>query len=357
VRKSLAWAAVAALGILLPRVAALSPGTVEAFYSEDAFRAIARVLGFFSGLFVIDLAQIAIAAALAAVVLWLIISLARSVRLRSLRFGVHRFLAVIAMAVWSFYLLWGLNYARPPLEQRLGLARVAPDAPRLAHLARLLGREVNGNYSPASLRSGPPGRRPPLPEIARRIALAYDRIQPRLADPDCSLPKTPAAASWVMTRTGISGFYFPWTGEATVNGAMPAAAIPFAMAHEMAHQRGTAREDEANFLAYLACRESGVPAARYSGALAALAITLGALYQTAPDSVLAVHSMLEAGPRADRAAIRQFWRRHEGRASAVAEKVNDRYLKANAQSAGIASYDRAIELLVDYAESGRLERP
>jgi hypothetical protein len=123
------------------------------------------------------------------------------------------------------------------------------------------------------------------------------------------------------------------------------------MAHEMAHQRGNAREDEANFLAYLTCRESGLASAGYSGALQAFEIVLGALYSASPDSAAVIGGSLDPGPRADRTAIREFWARHEGPASVVTEKVNDRYLKANSQKAGVGSYGLAVDLLLSYAES------
>lgn len=136
---------------------------------------------------------------------------------------------------------------------------------------------------------------------------------------------------------------------------LPDVSLPFVMAHEMAHQRGTAREDEANFWAYLACRETGLAAARYSGALHAFGIAHNALLRADPDSARAILALLDHGPRADRAAIREFWRRYEGRASEVASRVNDSYLKVNAQRTGVASYGLAVEFLLSLERAGGMD--
>jgi len=62
-----------------------------------------------------------------------------------------------------------------------------------------------------------------------------------------------------MSYLGIGGVYFPFTGEANVNISMPHTSIPFTACHEMAHQIGFAREDEANFIAYIACKNHPSP--------------------------------------------------------------------------------------------------
>ena len=69
------------------------------------------------------------------------------------------------------------------------------------------------------------------------------------------------------TYTHITGVYTFFTGESNLNVNMPDYTLPFTAAHEFAHQRGVAREDEANFIAYIACINSDDPYIKYSGAL------------------------------------------------------------------------------------------
>jgi len=87
-----------------------------------------------------------------------------------------------------------------------------------------------------------------------------------------------------MSIFGLGGAFLAYTGEANVNTAMPEIQQPFVAAHEIAHQMGFAREDEANFIAYLACRVHPDIDFRYSGALAAFNIAAYALKRTDPEA-------------------------------------------------------------------------
>jgi hypothetical protein len=364
--KSLRWAAILAAGALLPRAAGLVPRAVELLYGQTVFPGLAAVLALFGRLTRISLAQILILLAIAIILRVGIGGAVRAAQLRSLRRGFgpgHRYIAAAAVVVWAFSLLWGFNYARPPLKEKLNLPRTRPDAENLARLTRVLAAETNRAYRTA-VSSGQialPGEvgasrlRLSRDDVADRLASGYRVLLPSIGRLSLSAPKYPALAGWILTRVGISGFYFPFTGEATVDRALPDASIPFVAAHEMAHQRGAAREDEASFLAYLACRESGLAAAHYSGALEAFGLAWQSLWRASPDSGRAMQGrLLEDGPRADREAIRSFWQRHEGKASAISDRVNDLYLKANAQRAGSASYGLAVELLVALEAAGGL---
>lgn len=371
------WGIVLALGLLLPRAAALAPSVVEALYSRGLFPLIADGLGRIAGRFQQSLTQVMVLLTVALLVAALTAAVVITFRKRSLARGFgppHRWLALLAVAVWAFYGLWGLNYSRQSVTRRLDLEKPESTTEDLTRLARVLALEVNrtfawaergGQIDPEAGHSDSPEapRRPSASRIridrlsiADRLAAAYGSLQPAYAERALSSPKFPSLASRVMTRAGISGFYFPFTGEANVNALLPDASVPFTMAHEMAHQRGTAREDEANFWAYLACRETGLAAARYSGSLHAFGIALNALWREEPDSARALTlEVLDPGPMRDRAAIRAFWDRHEGPASRAATRVNDSYLKVNAQRAGVRSYGLAVELLLALEQAGGMD--
>lgn len=87
------------------------------------------------------------------------------------------------------------------------------------------------------------------------------------------------AVSKLMTYTHIAGVYTYYTGEANLNTNFPSYTLPYTAAHELSHQRGTAREDEANFLAFLVCMESDDEYIKYSGYLNLFEYVAGALYK------------------------------------------------------------------------------
>ncbi len=106
-----------------------------------------------------------------------------------------------------------------------------------------------------------------------------------------------------------SGVYSPFTGEPNYNAIQPDFDLPYVVAHEMAHQRGFAREDEANFIAFMVCTKAAHPYARYSGYLNALRV-LSVLYRIAPERYRETVATLGEGPRADLKARGRFWARY-----------------------------------------------
>ena len=54
-----------------------------------------------------------------------------------------------------------------------------------------------------------------------------------------------------MTYTHISGIYTFYTGESNININYPDFVVASSATHEMAHQRGVARENEANFVSFV----------------------------------------------------------------------------------------------------------
>ena len=153
--------------------------------------------------------------------------------------------------------------------------------------------------------------------------------------------------SRLMSRLGLSGFYMPFTGEPNFNAAQPEFDLPYVIAHEKAHQRGFAREDEANFMAFLICVNSTDPYVRYSGYLNALKV-VWAFGWSDPDFYGNLAERIGEGPRNDLRARAAFWARYKGSARVVAYKVNNSYLKANRIGSGAQSYSEDIALIVGY---------
>jgi hypothetical protein len=159
------------------------------------------------------------------------------------------------------------------------------------------------------------------------------------------IPAKRVLLSPALALLGISGIFMPFTGEANVDTTLPEWTLPFVAAHEIAHQRGFAREDEANYLAYASCFRHPDPAARYSAVMEASLYALAALRTADP----AAHHALQArrGPavRRDLEALEAWRRKYESRAGAVHEKVNDAYLRVQGTE-GVTSYGRMVDLLL-----------
>lgn len=142
------------------------------------------------------------------------------------------------------------------------------------------------------------------------------------------------------------GSFSPFTFEAHVNAHESDALLAATAAHEGAHLRGFAREDEANFIAYAVCMESPRAYVRYSGTLLALIYAGNALSEADPAAYAAVWAMYSPAVVADLRAYNAAWESYDGEAAEVHEQLNDAYLKANGQTEGVRSYGRMVDLLI-----------
>jgi hypothetical protein len=262
----------------------------------------------------------------------------------------------------AFYILWGLNYSQASLPVRLGWQAKAPsgDTPsevndELARYCRELVAATNKAYREATGTDdlGHASRYGSTRELDLALDRAYERVGSALAlDPSFGRSRGPAKAFFpgiLMSEIGLAGFYSPWTGEANYNPDMPGCQLPHVMAHEKAHQRGTANEAEANFFGYLTCVYSDDPYVRYAGLLfAQRQLVIELLLRDMPRGEALVKKRLP-GVQRDVNEMKAFWKRFEGRARTVTLAVNDAYLRANRVEGGLRSYSLSARLVVLYA--------
>ncbi len=154
--------------------------------------------------------------------------------------------------------------------------------------------------------------------------------------------------SWILSVQQLCGIYSPFTIEANFNGDMPNYNIPHTICHELSHLKGFMREDEANFIGYLACTESENQMFRYSGYLTGWVYAGNALAKSDMDSYIELHKRLCGQAVADLEANNAFWDRYEGKVAEVSNQMNDTYLKINSQEDGVKSYGRMVDLMLEY---------
>jgi hypothetical protein len=159
----------------------------------------------------------------------------------------------------------------------------------------------------------------------------------------------PMPLSETLSYLNLTGFYSPYTGEANVNAHMPGLEMPFTMCHELAHTLGFMREDEANFIAFLSCRESDRLDFQYSGTVCALNYSMNELSSADRDSYYRIRDTYSDELINDLNKTFSYWSKYDTPAATVSTTVNNIYLKANNQSDGVKSYGRMVDLLLaDY---------
>lgn len=259
-------------------------------------------------------------------------------------------LITVILLLSSFLGVFGPCYFRNGLDKNIGFEKTPVTAEELKYTAERLINEIDALEVRACSDGStfiPQG----YGEIINDVKTAFKKY---CGENDYiswfdSTPKL-ISLSPVMTYTHISGLYSFFTGEANINFNYPDFVLPFTVAHEMAHQRGIAREDEANFTAFLVCLNSDNDYVRYSGYMNVLEYVLSALSKA--DASLykeLVQTSVTDGIRGELKAFNAFFEKYtDSAASVVVGAVNDSYLTSQGQTAGSASYGLVVDLAVAY---------
>lgn len=159
----------------------------------------------------------------------------------------------------------------------------------------------------------------------------------------------PVMLSEPWTYTHVSGVYTFFTGESNVNINYPDYVIAYSAAHECAHQRGVAFENEANFIALLVCLESDDDFIRYAGLCDVYSTIANSAYKTNKDRYYTAAARLNKKISGEYSAFSEFFKKYEKNIYAeTASKINDGYLKSQGQQSGVVSYSLITKMTVNY---------
>lgn len=185
-------------------------------------------------------------------------------------------------------------------------------------------------------------------ELGLLIKAAYEKLSEELPILEGYYPAPKSIGiSKVFSSMELTGVFTCWTMEANVNVDIPDYSRASTMAHELGHLHGFMREEEANFLAYLACMSSEEPIVRYSGTMLALVYAGNALAGQDMELYGELWAKYHEGIVRDFRDNSVYWAQYEDTViSEAADKVNDVYLKANEQEDGVKSYGRVVDLLL-----------
>jgi hypothetical protein len=154
--------------------------------------------------------------------------------------------------------------------------------------------------------------------------------------------------SYLGNYLGFGGYYNPFSGEAQVNTTMPVFTRPFTACHEIGHQLGYAKENEANFAGYLAARSSPDPAFQYSVYFDLYIYAARELYVRDSNRVKPFREQLRPAIRKDFQELKRFNRQFENPLEPVIRNLYGGYLRANSQPQGIMTYNEVIAWLIAY---------
>jgi hypothetical protein len=339
--KFLFWIAVASgpLALGLWFLAGFSPALVESVYSRAVYPGIMGPWSRLVGLVPFAVVPwLALGLVLGAVGLFWVVPPGRALAL----------VAAGASVVLAWFVLgWGLNYQRESWATNHGLTTSGGTVAALEALADRLADRA-GPLRVAAWSAGTPdftsvGVRQGITRAYLRWSRSEPLVGGRFGDPK------PFPAPELLSWLGISGIFIPFTAEPLVNLGPGDWQLPFTAAHEAAHLRGWAREDEANFLAFEVLKDDPDPKLAYSAWSSALLYVAQALSSAGPPGQEAwgrVLSRVSEGVKEDWKVSFAYWDRFKGPVREASQTVNDLYLKSQGQADGVRSYGRMVDLLL-----------
>ena len=337
--------------VLLALVVAVAPrpaDLVERFYAARLYPALQSAVTTASNAVPIAVFDVVLVAAILGA-LWVwgrAVWMARRDRgLRPLASAARVTATAVAVGYLWFVAIWGLNYARPSLDARLGLPAAPASADEIAGLLTRAVDEVNALYRAAHATHDEP-------YVAERdIARALHAVEARQGRPRATVPgrAKPTLLAPYFRMAGVDGLTAPAALETLLNPDLTEAERPFALAHEWAHLAGYAPEADANFVAWLATMEERAwPQTRYSGWLFLVMETAA---QVPRDTRRAALDRLGEGPRRDLAAIAERARQRVDLVQRVGWRVYDQYLRSQGVREGVVSYSRVVDLIARASRS------
>lgn len=322
------------------------PAVTESIYSQSVFPATATLLSFlnkwvpfsiddfFYGLLIISFFSLII------FTLFRKITIAKSIRL---------FIQTIAICYAAFYWLWGFNYYRLNLNDRLDINRASTDTVQFISVLKNLIDETNATYCSFDSIS--------KPEISRLVESSYQNHAAflKIKYPHGTRVPKPITLSSFFAKAGISGYYGPFFSEIHLNDSLLMIEYPQVLAHESAHQFGITSEAEANFYSWLVCNQSHSKHLKYSANINLLGYFLvqaRKLHQY-PELIKSIREPVINDFR----RIQKHWdQMRDEQIDKAAEKVNDAYLKTNKIKNGIDDYFGVVQFVMDYKTDAEAQK-
>lgn len=346
------WLTLVSALLILMHLATRGDHRLMVWLSENLVRPVHGLLAWLCSYAPFSVAELVICLAVIGAVVYIMFEIARLIRrpekLRRVYIIIVTLLAVLLLVYAGFCLLWGIYYYGDDFQAKSGLKAEEISVEQLsevtAYFADLANeystqvtRDENGVYT---------ADREAILARSPEVFGAVTELFPCLRGP--GVAAKPFALSRILSYLDFTGFFFPFTAEANVNVDFPPSLFAATVAHELSHQRGVAKEQEANFVAVLASLEYGDADYCYSAALLAYTHLGNALYKADIEAWQQVYGSLNRYVLADFVCNREYWKQFETPVQTVSNTVYEGFLQSYDQKLGLKSYGACVDLLVNY---------
>ena len=326
--------------------------TLMVFLSERFVRPAHRAMSQFFAHLPFSMAELLIAAGVIGAAVYLIFQIIQLIRKKERLKRLYRTLMTAAAAGLTIYalfcVLWGVYYYADDFSVKSGFRNGPVSVEELTAVTRYFADMVN-EYADQVPRSADGVCISDTKEVLAKSPEVFRITEQRY--PALEGPEIAAKGiffSRIMSYTDFTGFFFPFTAEANVNTDQPACDFAATVAHELSHQRGVAKEQEANFTAVVASLDYGDPDYVYSAALLAYIHLSNALYKADKDAYMEIRRTFTEEVERDFAYRSAYWKQFETPVQKVSNTVYEGFLHSYDQTMGLRSYGACVDYLVHY---------
>jgi hypothetical protein len=251
-----------------------------------------------------------------------------------------------------FYFLWGLNYHRTSLHEKL-IIDLTYTVEDLEEISKKLIIKSNKLHRQITLSDSSSTEIPyDIKKINKIASFGYNNLSllkeyyPEINTNNLIVKKS--LISLPLTYLGFSGYINPFTNESQINSLIPKNSIPHTASHEIAHQLGFSQELECNFIAFVNLTNSEDLYFKYNGYSFALRQCLNELYKYDKPTYNSLLKLLNTGILKDFKNNSEFWKNYSNPIESITKSGYDKFLKFNNISEGIKSYNQSVSLIINY---------
>lgn len=269
--------------------------------------------------------------------------------------NVLRILSFFSVFYFLFYSLWAINYYRLPLFKKMNIQLEYTDAELLVFTKKLIAK-TNAVQNEIEKDNN---KKIVFPYTQQQVfdmnLNGYKKLSARYPNFTYAIPSVKKSIiSLPLTFMGFGGYLNPFTNEAQVNDLMPMYSFPATAYHEMAHQMGYASESECNFIGFLASIENENLYYQYSGYSSALRYCLSNWKIRDKKVLKELKKTINPGILKNYKESENFWRQYDTPIETGFRFFYDNYLKLNHQDDGMDSYNKFVDLMVNYYKTREL---
>ncbi len=339
--------------ILTLKILAFFPEMVERFYSNGLYLVISKISRTILGKIPFSVGDILYGV----IIVYALYSIWKTRKSWKLQWknNLLRVTSFLSVAYFLFHFLWGFNYYRMPLFEKMNIEREYSESDLEVFTKKLIAKtnalqlEITGNRN---LKVTNPNSQDSVLIMAQN---GYTVLAKEYGFLNYTVPcKKKSLLNLPLTYMGFAGYLNPFTGESQVNAKLPMVTFPNVICHEMAHQIGYASESECNFIGFMAGIKNKDLYFKYSAYSNALRYCMMNIAMKEETKFNFLKTKINPGIIANYKESDAFWKQYDTFIDKGFHIFYDQFLKMNQQKDGIESYSKFVDLLVNYYKEREL---